>query len=88
MNVYVDNFDRVTTEAQLRALFESFGTVLSVLIVRERPSGASCGFGFITMKEVVEANAAIAALNGARFGRLVLKVDEALPSLRRMPGRS
>lgn len=77
MRVYVDNFHRATTEAQLRKLFEGFGKVASVLIVRERPGGPSCGYGFVEMTEISEARSAITALNGSRLGNLVLKVDEA-----------
>ena len=77
MKVYIDNFQRKTTEAQLRKLFEGFGAVASVLIVRERPGGPSCGFGFVEMKEIIEARTAIMALNGTRHGSLVLKVVEA-----------
>ena len=77
MKVYIDNFHRATTEAQLRTLFEGFGRVTSVLIVRERPGGPSCGYGFVEMKEMLEARAAITALNGSQLGSLVLKVDEA-----------
>jgi len=77
MKVYVDNFHPKTTEDQLRTLFEVFGKVASVLIIRERPGGASCGFGFVEMKELSEARTAITTLNGSRLGNLVLKVDEA-----------
>ncbi len=77
MKVYVDNFQRETTEGQLRKLFEGFGKVASVLIVRDRPGGPSCGYGFIEMKDMSEARTAIAGLNGSRLGSLVLKVDEA-----------
>jgi RNA recognition motif-containing protein len=77
MRVYVDNFHRETTEVQLQTLFEGFGNVASVVIVRERPGGPSCGFGFIEMQEPSEARTAITALNGSRLGNLVLKVDEA-----------
>ena len=77
MKVYVDNLQRKTTEAQLRKLFEGFGKVASVLIVRERPGGPSCGYGFVEMKETSEARMAIAALNGSLLGSLVLTVVEA-----------
>ena len=77
MKVYIDNFQRQTTEAQIRKLFEGFGKVGRVLIVRERPGGPSCGFGFVEMNEVSEARTAIAALNGSRYDNLVLKVAEA-----------
>ena len=61
----------------MRKLFEAFGKVASVLIVRERPGGPSCGYGFVEMKVRSEARRAIRALNGSRFGSLVLKVAEA-----------
>lgn len=77
MKVYVDNFQSKTTEAQIRTLFEGYGKVASVLIVRERPGGPSCGFGFVEMNETSEAKVAIAALNGSWFGSLVLRVDKA-----------
>lgn len=77
MKVYIDNFKQETTEAQLQKLFEGFGKVVSVLIVRERPGGPSCGFGFVEMKEVAEARTAITALHGTRLAGLVLKVAEA-----------
>ena len=77
INVYIDNFQQETTETQLRTLFEGFGTVANVLIVRERPGGPSCGYGFVEMKDSSEAQTAIAALNGSRLGRLVLTVEEA-----------
>lgn len=77
MNVYIDNLQQDTTEGQLRTLFEDFGTVANVLIVRERPGGPSCGFGFVEMKDSAEAHTAITALNGSRLGRLVMKVEKA-----------
>lgn len=77
MRVYIDNFHRTTSEGQLQTLFEDFGTVASVMIVRERPGGPSCGFGFVEMQERSEARIAIAALDGSRLGSLVLTVEEA-----------
>lgn len=77
MKLYIDNLQRKITEGQLRKLFEDFGKVASVLIVRERPGGPSCGYGFIEMKEMSEARTAIRVLNGSRLGSLVLKVAEA-----------
>ena len=77
MRLYVDNFQRKTTEAQLRKLFEGFGEVASIQIVRDRPGGASCGFGFVEMDDGSEARAAISKLNGSRRGSLLLRVEEA-----------
>ena len=45
----------------------------------DRESGRSKGFGFVTMNDPDEANAAIEALNGADFSGRNLKVNEARP---------
>ena len=55
---------RSTTEADLKALFESFGTVQSCSLVLDPKSGGSKGFAFIEMPKVGESKAALKNLNG------------------------
>ena len=45
----------------------------------DRDTGRSNGFGFVEMKTDQEAQAAIAALNGAQSGGRSLTVNEAKP---------
>jgi len=45
-------------------LFEPYGAIEKVTIIRDRESGRSRGFGFVEMTNESEAATAIAALNG------------------------
>jgi CUG-BP- and ETR3-like factor len=56
-------------------LFAPFGRVVSATIVKDRLSGKSKGYGFISFKTAQEALAAIAALNGLDVYGKKLKVE-------------
>ena len=55
---------RSTSEADIKALFESFGTVQSCSLVLDPKSGGSKGFAFIEMPKAGESKAAVKNLNG------------------------
>ena len=77
MNIFVGNLPPEVSEAELSALFEAFGQVKSVQVMRELFSGASRGFGFVEMPGKAQSAAAIAGLNGKDFKGKPLKVNEA-----------
>lgn len=77
--LYVGNLSYNATDADLRQLFESHGTVESASVATDRGTGQSRGFGFIEMSSDSEAEAAIAALNGSQMGGRALIVNEARP---------
>jgi cold-inducible RNA-binding protein len=79
MKLYVGNFSFDMTEGTLRELFEPFGTVSEVKLITDRETGQSRGFGFVTMGNVSEGNAAITGLDGKDKGGRKLKVNEARP---------
>ena len=79
MKLYVGNFSFDMTERTLRELFEPFGTVSEVKLITDRETGQSRGFGFVTMGNVSEGNAAITGLDGKDNGGRNLKVNEARP---------
>ena len=79
MRIYVGNFVYETTEEQLREMFEEFGSVGEVSVVRDQYSGRSKGFGFVDMSSNDEANKAIEGLNGKESGGRALTVSEARP---------
>ncbi len=81
--IFVGNFSFSTTEAELRSLFEPHGRVDSATLVTNRDTGRSRGFAFIEMGNNAEADAAMAALNGADFGGRPLTVNEARPKAER-----
>jgi RNA recognition motif-containing protein len=76
--IYVGNLSFEATEAEVRELFETHGTIESVAMVTDRDTGRFRGFGFIEMEESA-ANAAIKALDGKDMNGRPLKVNEARP---------
>ncbi|HRG89533.1 MAG TPA: RNA-binding protein [Chitinophagales bacterium] len=79
MNIYVANISFRATESQLKDLFQQFGEVTSVKIVKDRETGRSRGFGFIEMANDSEGQQAVAQLNGTSFQDRNLVVNEARP---------
>ena len=71
------------TEEDLQKVFEAFGDVESVKIIKDRYSGESRRFGFVGMPAGAEAQSAIQGLNGKELKELMLKVNEARPQRNR-----
>jgi len=79
MNIYVGNLRYNMSEDALKVIFEEYGQVASVKIIRDRFSGESKGFGFVEMASDDEAKKAIAELNGKEVDGRALRVNEARP---------
>jgi RNA recognition motif-containing protein len=79
MKLYVGNLSFNIAERTLRELFEPFGTVSEVKLILNRETGQSRGFGFVTMGNVSEGNAAIKGLHGKDKDGRKLTVNEARP---------
>ena len=79
MNIYVGNLGYSVTEGQLEALFQEFGAVASVNLIKDKYSGESKGFGFVEMNKQAEAEEAIKKLNGRTLDRRNLTVNIARP---------
>jgi len=77
--LYVGNLDYGVTDNQLAQLFAQAGTVVSVVIISDRYSGRSKGFGFVEMSSPEEAKKAIEMFNGKDFEGRNLVVNEARP---------
>jgi len=78
-NIFVGNLDFGATEESIRSLFEEYGAVERVSVLKDRDTGRSRGFGFVEMTNADEADRAINALNGTNFGGRALNVNEARP---------
>jgi RNA recognition motif-containing protein len=83
--IYVGNLPWSATDAELRDLFSSIGTVHSAAVVSDRETGRSRGFGFVEMDEG-DAEKAISELNGRDMGGRALRVNEAQERQRRGGG--
>lgn len=84
-NIYVGNLPWSTTEDDLHALFQPYGTVQRAQIVTDRETGRSRGFAFVEMPNDAEAQAAIAALNEQPMNGRPLTVNVAQPRQDRGP---
>lgn len=77
--LYVGNLSFKTTEADLKSLFASAGTVSEAALVTDRETGNSRGFAFVTMSSDAEAQAAISQFSGKEIDGRSLTVNEARP---------
>ena len=76
MEIYVGNLSYGTSEDGLNELFANHGAVRQVKIITDRDSGRSRGFGFVSMDNDQEAQAAIDAINGHEFDGRALVVNQ------------
>ena len=79
MNIYVGNLSHSSTEDGLRQLFEQFGEVSTVKIIKDKFTGSSRGFAFVEMPIADEAKQAIENTNGVDLDGRNLRVNEARP---------
>jgi len=88
--IYVGNLNYGTTEDALTSAFSQYGEVLSSVIIKDRYTEQSKGFGFVEMADADAANAAIATLNGKEIdGRRVrINVAEDKPRSPRPRGKT
>ncbi len=77
--LYVGNLSFNTTAQDLETLFGEMGTVESAVLIEDRDSGRSRGFGFVEMSTDDEAQAVIAAFDGKSVEGRNIKVNEAKP---------
>ncbi|MDX1512658.1 MAG: RNA-binding protein [Gammaproteobacteria bacterium] len=79
MKLYVGNLPYSVTEDDLKQTFSEFGELGEVIVITDKFSGQSKGFGFVEMPNNSEADAAIKALNETNFKGRNIKVNEARP---------
>jgi RNA recognition motif-containing protein len=74
--LFIGGLARETTSERLREAFKQFGPVTDAVVVTDRDTGASRGFGFVTMENRKDAPKAIEGLTETELdGRtIVVKV--------------
>lgn len=75
VKLFVGNLAPATTENDLRQLFAQSGTVTSVNLIKDRSTGQSKGFAFVTMSSAAGAQKAVATLHTAHLGGRPLTVN-------------
>ena len=77
--LFVGNLAFKVTENDLEKMFSQYGPVTEALVMLDRQTGRSRGFGFVSMESAEAAKAAIEALNGSQVEGRPLTVNEARP---------
>lgn len=84
--LYVGNLSFNTTENDLQDLFATVGPVQEALIMQDRMTMKSRGFGFVTMAESADGQKAIDQFHGKQIDGRALTVNEARPREERSGG--
>lgn len=85
--LYVGNLSYSTTDESLKAHFSAAGAVASAMVIKDRDTGRSRGFGFVEMASDEDAEKAISMFHGQPLDGRPLSVNEAKPMTPR-PARS
>jgi RNA recognition motif-containing protein len=78
MRIFVSSLDYEADESAVKTLFEPFGEVQSIKIIKDLTTGRSKGFCFVEMENAAAQNA-ITELNGKKFFSRKLLVRIAQP---------
>ena len=77
--LYIGNLSYDVDQSDLEQLLGQYGQVEDAVVIMDRMSGRSKGFGFVTMSNDSDADKAIAELDGKEYTGRNLKVNEAKP---------
>ena len=75
--LFVGGLSADTTEADLRRSFATFGDIVDAVVVADRGTGRSRGFGFVSFRDAASAEAAIKGMNGTELDGQPIKVNRA-----------
>ncbi len=73
--LFVGGLPWATTDEALRKAFEEFGAIEEANVVRERDTGRSRGFGFVTFENEEDAKEAQQAMNDQELEGRQIRVD-------------
>jgi RNA recognition motif-containing protein len=77
--VYVGNLPWSVTKEKLEELFGKFGDIEEAVVIADKFSGRSKGFGFVTYANDADADKAVSEMNDKDIEGRKLKVNEARP---------
>jgi len=79
VKLFVGGISWGTTNDSLKDLFAKFGNVVSSVVITDKFSGKSKGFGFVEMETEKEAEEAIKQLDNTEFDGRNIIVNKARP---------
>lgn len=77
--LFVGNLDFSVTSEDLKSAFSEFGAVIDAVVITDRETKRSRGFGFVEFGSEEEANKAIEAMNGKDLKGRNINVNKAKP---------
>ena len=77
--LFVGSLPWAVDDQKLNDLFSQFGKVVSAVVLKDKMTGRSRGFGFVEMENDNEATEAIEKLNGSDMEGRKIVVNEARP---------
>ena len=77
--LFIGNLDYTVTSDDLKSHFSQSGTIIDAVVITDKMSGRSRGFGFVEFSKDEEAKAAIEKLNGSELKGRKINVNEAKP---------
>ena len=75
--LFVGSLSWDTNDDGLRAAFSPFGEITEAVVITDRNSDRSRGFGFVTFEDDEAADKAVAELNGTELDGRTIRVDVA-----------
>jgi len=79
MNIFVAGLPVIFGKRELGEMFEAYGQVTAVRIIKDRETGVSRGLGFVEMPDDAEARMAIKNLHDNLIEENKITVKEARP---------
>merc|ERR1712018_975447 len=76
-NVYVKNFNEAMTEEDLQKMFEKFGKITSLKLMKSDEDEKNKGFGFVSFEDAETAESACGELNGTEVNGKTIYVGRA-----------
>jgi len=85
--IFVGGLAWATTDQGLREAFEAFGEVVDARVIKDRDTGRSRGFGFVTFEDESSVAEATEQMNETELDGRTIRVSEAEERAPRAPRR-
>ena len=79
MKIYVGNLPWSVDDNKLKEMFSEFGEITEAVVIKDKYSGRSKGFGFVTFADDESAKNAVSEMNEKEIEGRAIKVTEAKP---------
>ena len=76
--IFVGGISWNTDDESLRDAFSQYGEVVDARVIKDRETGRSRGFGFVTYSDSNSVQDAVTAMDGRELDGRTIKVNEAI----------